>query len=143
MNQSADLLPGTLGMLILKTVSVKPLHGYGVLLRVPPGRSRQGRQDTRTRVTIAGIALGLLKSCGTFALNGIAVDFASCLSELEEVESASEPSHPQLKRNAAAAGSPGSGRDANDQCVRVPCSRDAGGRRFPGSVSNGVRPDSD
>jgi len=42
MNQSADLLPGTLGMLILKTVSVKPLHGYGVLLRAALGKGRQG-----------------------------------------------------------------------------------------------------
>jgi PadR family transcriptional regulator PadR len=32
--QSADLLPGTLDMLILKAVSLKPLHGYGVLLRL-------------------------------------------------------------------------------------------------------------
>jgi PadR family transcriptional regulator, regulatory protein PadR len=29
-----DLLPGTLDMLILKAVSLKPLHGYGVLLRI-------------------------------------------------------------------------------------------------------------
>src|SRR5882724_7843739 len=31
---SADLLPGTLDMLILKAVSLRPLHGYGVLLRL-------------------------------------------------------------------------------------------------------------
>jgi transcriptional regulator len=30
----ADLLPGTLDMLILKAVSLRPLHGYGVLLRI-------------------------------------------------------------------------------------------------------------
>jgi PadR family transcriptional regulator, regulatory protein PadR len=30
----AALLPGTLDMLILKAVSLKPLHGYGVLLRI-------------------------------------------------------------------------------------------------------------
>jgi PadR family transcriptional regulator, regulatory protein PadR len=29
-----DILPGTLDMLILKAVSLKPLHGYGVLLRI-------------------------------------------------------------------------------------------------------------
>jgi PadR family transcriptional regulator PadR len=34
MAQTADLLPGTLEMLILKAVSLKPLHGYGVLLRI-------------------------------------------------------------------------------------------------------------
>jgi len=31
---SAELLPGTLDMLILKAVSLRPLHGYGVLLRI-------------------------------------------------------------------------------------------------------------
>jgi transcriptional regulator len=30
----ADLLPGTLDVLILKAVSLGPLHGYGVLLRI-------------------------------------------------------------------------------------------------------------
>ncbi len=34
MAPSADLLPGTLDMLILKAVSLRPLHGYGVLLRI-------------------------------------------------------------------------------------------------------------
>jgi PadR family transcriptional regulator PadR len=34
MNKTAELLPGTLDMLILKAVSLKPLHGYGVLLRL-------------------------------------------------------------------------------------------------------------
>jgi PadR family transcriptional regulator, regulatory protein PadR len=34
MVKTADLLPGTLDMLILKAVSLKPLHGYGVLLRI-------------------------------------------------------------------------------------------------------------
>ena len=34
MAKTADLLPGTLDMLILKAVSLKPLHGYGVLLRL-------------------------------------------------------------------------------------------------------------
>ena len=34
MDNAADLLPGTLDMLILKAVSLKPLHGYGVLLRI-------------------------------------------------------------------------------------------------------------
>jgi hypothetical protein len=30
----AQLLPGTLDLLILKAVSLDPLHGYGVLLRI-------------------------------------------------------------------------------------------------------------
>ena len=34
MTKTADLLPGTLDLLILKSVSLRPLHGYGVLLRI-------------------------------------------------------------------------------------------------------------
>jgi PadR family transcriptional regulator, regulatory protein PadR len=34
MGKTTDLLPGTLDMLILKAVSLQPLHGYGVLLRI-------------------------------------------------------------------------------------------------------------
>jgi len=34
MAPAAQLLPGTLDMLILKAVSLAPLHGYGVLLRI-------------------------------------------------------------------------------------------------------------
>lgn len=34
MDDTTALLPGTLDMLILKAVSLKPLHGYGVLLRI-------------------------------------------------------------------------------------------------------------
>jgi PadR family transcriptional regulator PadR len=34
MDYEAELLPGTLDLLILKAVSLGPLHGYGVLLRI-------------------------------------------------------------------------------------------------------------
>jgi PadR family transcriptional regulator, regulatory protein PadR len=34
MEPRVDLLPGTLDMLVLKAVSLGPLHGYGVLLRL-------------------------------------------------------------------------------------------------------------
>jgi PadR family transcriptional regulator PadR len=34
MNSRAQILPGTLDLLILKAVSLGPLHGYGVLLRI-------------------------------------------------------------------------------------------------------------
>ena len=33
-DKSADILQGTLDLLILKAVSLGPLHGYGVLLRI-------------------------------------------------------------------------------------------------------------
>ena len=34
MPKTAELLPGTLDLLILKAVSLAPLHGYGVLQRI-------------------------------------------------------------------------------------------------------------
>jgi transcriptional regulator len=34
MSQQAQILPGTLDLLILKAVSLGPLHGYGILLRI-------------------------------------------------------------------------------------------------------------
>src|SRR6201993_1141065 len=34
MSKEAELLPGTLDLLILKAVSLGPLHGYGILLRI-------------------------------------------------------------------------------------------------------------
>jgi PadR family transcriptional regulator PadR len=37
MSDQAQLLPGNLDPLILKTVSLGPLHGYGVLLRIEQG----------------------------------------------------------------------------------------------------------
>lgn len=32
--ETTELLPGTLDMLVLKAISLGPLHGYGVLLRL-------------------------------------------------------------------------------------------------------------
>ncbi len=34
MAEQAQILPGTLDVLILKAVSLGPLHGYGILLRI-------------------------------------------------------------------------------------------------------------
>src|SRR5580704_17888628 len=34
MSKTLDLLQGTLDMLILKAVSLGPLHGYGILMRI-------------------------------------------------------------------------------------------------------------
>ena len=41
MADRVDLLQGTLDMLILKAVSLGPLHGYGVLLRIEQISGRQ------------------------------------------------------------------------------------------------------
>jgi PadR family transcriptional regulator, regulatory protein PadR len=32
--ESQDLVPGTLEMLVLKTLALEPLHGYGIALRI-------------------------------------------------------------------------------------------------------------
>ena len=34
LDNAAELLPGTLDLLILKAISLGPLHGYGILLRI-------------------------------------------------------------------------------------------------------------
>lgn len=34
MNNLADLLPGSLDLLVLKAASLGPIHGYGILLRI-------------------------------------------------------------------------------------------------------------
>jgi transcriptional regulator len=34
LNDQAQILPGTLDLLILRAVSLGPLHGYGILLRI-------------------------------------------------------------------------------------------------------------
>jgi PadR family transcriptional regulator PadR len=36
MTDRAQILPGTLDLLILKAVSLGPLYGYGILLRIEP-----------------------------------------------------------------------------------------------------------
>jgi transcriptional regulator len=47
-NDSTELLPGTLDLLILKSVSLGRLHGYGVLLRIQQitGGALQVQQGT-------------------------------------------------------------------------------------------------
>src|SRR5215475_5091717 len=37
MEKQLDLLQGTLDMLILKAISLSPLHGYGILLEIQQG----------------------------------------------------------------------------------------------------------
>jgi len=47
MTDRAQILPGTLDLLILKAVSLGPLYGYGILLRIE--QISQGRPTDRTR----------------------------------------------------------------------------------------------
>jgi hypothetical protein len=58
MNDEAELLPGTLDLLILKAVSLGPLHGYAVLSRIEQisGRTlfvEQGATNTEESLTRA------------------------------------------------------------------------------------------
>ena len=64
MGQSADLLPGTLDMLILKAVSLGRLHGYGVLLRIEQisGGALQiqvARQFSNPRLVVVPLGSGM------------------------------------------------------------------------------------
>jgi hypothetical protein len=46
LDRQLELLQGTLDMLILKAVSLGPLHGYGVLLRIQQISARCTRPCT-------------------------------------------------------------------------------------------------
>lgn len=63
-NQSAALLPGTLDLLILKAVSLGPLHGYGVLLRIGQisGRALLVEQGALYPALFRLVRQGLLKA---------------------------------------------------------------------------------
>jgi PadR family transcriptional regulator, regulatory protein PadR len=72
MNDQAQLLPGTLDLLILKAVSLGPLHGYGVLLRIGQisGRALLIEQGALYPALFRLVRQGLLKaSWGTSANN--------------------------------------------------------------------------
>src|SRR2546429_3848838 len=50
LHDALPIFPGTLDLLILKAVSLGPLHGYGVLLRIEQisqGALRRDRKSTR------------------------------------------------------------------------------------------------
>src|SRR3954470_8208548 len=68
MSPQAQLLPGTLDLLILKAVSLGPLHGYGVLLRIEQisGRALLVEQGSLYPALFRLVRQGLLKpSWGT------------------------------------------------------------------------------
>src|SRR5512146_176872 len=72
MPDSAQLLPGTLDLLILKAVSLGPQHGYGVLLRLEQisGRALLVEQGALYPALFRLVRQGLLKaSWGTSANN--------------------------------------------------------------------------
>ena len=64
MDYEADLLPGTLDLLILKAVSLGPLHGYGVLLRIGQisGRALLIQQGALCPALFRLVRQGLLKT---------------------------------------------------------------------------------
>ena len=68
----AQLLPGTLDLLILKAVSLGPLHGYGILLRIQQisGQALLIEQGALYPALFRLVRQGLLKpSWGTSANN--------------------------------------------------------------------------
>jgi PadR family transcriptional regulator, regulatory protein PadR len=72
MAQPAQILPGTLDLLILKAVSLGPLHGYGVLLRIGQisGQALLIEQGALYPALFRLVRQGLLKaSWGTSANN--------------------------------------------------------------------------
>src|SRR5436853_7934437 len=64
MDYEANLLPGTLDLLILKAVSLGPLHGYGVLLRIGQisGRALLIQQGALYPALYRLVRQGLLKT---------------------------------------------------------------------------------
>src|SRR5262245_60540150 len=64
MSGQAQLLPGTLDLLILKAVSLGPLHGYGVLLRIEQisGRALLVEQGALYPALFRLVRQGLLKA---------------------------------------------------------------------------------
>jgi len=68
----AQILPGTLDLLILKAVSLGPLHGYGILLRIQQisGQALLIEQGALYPALFRLVRQGLLKpSWGTSANN--------------------------------------------------------------------------
>lgn len=64
MTDQAQLLPGTLDLLTLKAVSLGPLHGYGVLLRIHQitGRALLVEQGALYPALFRLVRQGLLKA---------------------------------------------------------------------------------
>ena len=64
MPEQAQLLPGTLDLLILRAVSLGPLHGYGVLLRIGqiPGQALLIEQGALYPGLFRLVRQGLLKA---------------------------------------------------------------------------------
>src|SRR2546430_376979 len=52
MDYEAELLPGTLDLLILKAVSIGPLHGYGVLLRIAQISEHALEEELRSHIQL-------------------------------------------------------------------------------------------
>jgi transcriptional regulator len=64
MSGQAQILPGTLDLLVLKAVSLGPLHGYGILLRIGQisGRALLIEQGALYPALFRLVRQGLLKA---------------------------------------------------------------------------------
>ena len=52
-DESRDLVQGTLEMLVLKTLALEPMHGYGIALRIE--QISDGVFQSESRVAFAGV----------------------------------------------------------------------------------------
>ena len=121
MADQAQLLPGTLDLLILKAVSLGPLHGYGVLLRI-------GQISEQALLIEQGALYPALVSSGAAR---------TAESELGHV---GEQSPRQVLRThgggaqASAGGNRGLEPPGHSHCV-CPCRSTGGNMRSPGLLS--------
>ena len=76
-DKQLDLLQGTLDMLILKAVSLGPLHGYGILLRIRQiSKDRLEIQDRDYRLEWAEkIGMGFDLPARSSGLRGLLIHF--------------------------------------------------------------------
>ncbi len=68
MSGQAQLLPGTLDLLILKAVSLGPLHGYGVLLRIGQISEQLGSNFIETLIQDVRFSIRVLHKSPGFTI---------------------------------------------------------------------------
>jgi transcriptional regulator len=84
MDEQAQPLPGTLDLLILRAVSLGPLHGYGILLRISQisGNSLLIEQGALYPGLFRLVSQGLLKSSWATSENNRRAKFYSLTAGL-------------------------------------------------------------
>ena len=78
MSARAWLLPGTLDLLILKAVSLGPLHGYAVLLRI---EQITGGALEDSNVDLTGELVNLIKAQSNYQANAKTISTQSTIMQ--------------------------------------------------------------